>query len=170
MPLVIRILGEERSPRNSSQASDRKNKTKTEKMSARGIHNVYTLCFFKWPWESSLSISLCPNDPERCHRERMWSRYHTGLPVPWQMQLCHLWHHLNLLKCNGSFYVRAEPSGPSKSFCIDKLNNRNKSLGAKNAFYNFMLTFILWHFCGLLYPKVLAFSSIVILYIMLYGE
>lgn len=80
------------------------------------IHGIYTLIitissiwhsvgirlFFIWPCQSSLGISLCPSGPEWCHQEWMWSRYHTGLSVPCQMQLCHPWHHLNLLKFNGS--------------------------------------------------------------------
>ena len=71
------------------------------------IHPLYlTFCrhvaFSIRPCKSSSGISLCPNGPGRCHQEWTWSRYHTDLSIPCQMQLCHPWHHLNLLKFNGS--------------------------------------------------------------------
>ncbi|CAB1458959.1 unnamed protein product [Pleuronectes platessa] len=67
--------------------------------------NTGTGLFFMRPCCSSSGISLCPSDPGRCHQEWTWSRYHTGLTVPCQMQLCHPWHRLNLLKFNGSCTV-----------------------------------------------------------------
>ena len=73
------------------------------------IHELFNFAgtglFFMWPCCSSSGISLCPSDPGRCHQEWTWSRYHTGLTVPCQMQLCHPWHQLNLLKFNGSCTV-----------------------------------------------------------------
>lgn len=100
---------------------------------------------FIWPCQSSSGISLCPSGPGWCHQEWMWSRYHTGLSIPCQMQLCHPWHHLNLLKFNGSCtsgqnHLALQRVFPCKNdFGGDEMDNL---LSAKYALCIFI---ILWH-------------------------
>lgn len=120
--------------------------------------------FFIWPCQSSSGISLCPSGPGWCHQEWMWSRYHTGLSVPCQMQLCHPWHHLNLLKFNGSCTSGLNHLALQRVFaCIndfgsDEMDNLSSAKYALSIF-----TFILWHLIrGLLHHKMClwAFSGV----------